>query len=160
VSGTLVTWLKRGADTVGVLFFLATFAGLILQVFYRYVLNSPVAWSEEYTMIAYMWTVFWAAAFMVRERDHVSFDIVYDVASPRGRRLLAASSLTVLVVAFLILIPPTWDYLEFLTRRKTSVLRIPRVWVFGVFMLFLLAFTAQSGWRLRGLLGRRWHDYI
>jgi TRAP-type C4-dicarboxylate transport system permease small subunit len=150
VLPTLLGWLRRGADTVGALLFLVTFTGLIIQVFYRYILNSPVAWSEEFTMIAYMWAVFWAAAFMVRERDHVSFDIVYDAVSPRIRRLLAIGSLTVLVIAFLLLLAPTWDYLEFLTRKKTSVLRIPRVWVFGVFMAFLIAFTAQSAWRLRG----------
>jgi TRAP-type C4-dicarboxylate transport system permease small subunit len=160
VLPTLISWLRRGADTVGALLFLVTFTGLIIQVFYRYILNSPVAWSEEFTMIAYMWAVFWAAAFMVRERDHVSFDIIYDAVSPRIRRLLAIGSLTVLVIAFLLLLAPTWDYLEFLTRKKTSVLRIPRVWVFGVFMAFLIAFTAQSAWRLRGLLGRRWHDHI
>lgn len=152
--------LKKGADLVGVLLFLATFTGILLQVFFRYVLDSPVAWSEEYTMIAYMWTVFWAAAFMVSEREHVSFDIVYDTASPYARRLMAIVALVFLIVAFILLMPPTWDYLEFLTRRRTSVLRIPRVWVFGVFFVFLIAFTAQSGWRLRGLLGKRWPDYI
>jgi TRAP-type C4-dicarboxylate transport system permease small subunit len=117
VLPTLISWLRRGADTVGALLFLVTFTGLIIQVFYRYILNSPVAWSEEFTMIAYMWAVFWAAAFMVRERDHVSFDIVYDAVSPRIRRLLAIGSLTVLVIAFLLLLAPTWDYLEFLTRK-------------------------------------------
>lgn len=158
--GTSLKWLRKGVDLVGVLFFLATFTGIILQVFFRYVLNAPVAWSEEYTMIAYMWTVFWAAAFMVRERDHVSFDIVYDIAPPALRRLMAILGLTILVAAFLIVLAPTWDYLEFLTRRRTSVLRIPKVWVFGVYFAFLVAFAAQSGWRLRGLLGRRWPDYI
>ena len=101
---SLATWLRKGADAVGVLFFLATFAGLILQVFFRYVLNSPVAWSEEYTMIAYMWTVFWSAAFMVREREHVSFDIVYDFVSPPTRRVLAIVALAILIVGFLLLL--------------------------------------------------------
>ncbi len=156
----LAKQLKKGADLVGVLLFLATFAGIILQVFFRYVLDSPVAWSEEYTMIAYMWTVFWAAAFMVKEQEHVSFDIVYDSVSARTRRWLAAVALVFLIVAFVLLLAPTWDYLEFLTRRRTSVLRIPRVWVFGVFFIFLIAFAAQGGWRLRGLLGRRWPDYV
>ena len=152
--------LRKGADTVGVLFFTATFCGLILQVFFRYVLNSPVAWSEEYTMIAYIWTVFWSAAFMVRERDHVSFDVVYDFVSPKTRRVMTIVSLAIMVVAFILLLAPTWDYMEFLMRKKTSVLRIPKVYVFGVFMLFLVAFAAQGGWRLRGLLSRRWVAYI
>jgi TRAP-type C4-dicarboxylate transport system permease small subunit len=149
-----------GVDAVGVLLFLATFAGIILQVFFRYVLDSPVAWSEEYTMIAYMWAVFWSAAFMVKEQSHVSFDIVYDAVSPQARRLLAITAMVFLVTAFVILMPAVLDYLEFLTRRRTSVLRIPKIWVFGVFFLFLVAFAAQGGWRLRGLIGKGWRDYI
>lgn len=156
----LLRRVRKGVDAVGVLLFLATFAGIILQVFFRYVMDSPVAWSEEYTMIAYMWAVFWSAAFMVREQEHVSFDIVYDISKPQTRRLLAIVSMVFLVTAFIILMPAVWDYLEFLTRRRTSVLRIPKIWVFGVFFVFLVAFAAQGGWRLRGLAGKGWRDYI
>jgi TRAP-type C4-dicarboxylate transport system permease small subunit len=97
---------------------------------------------------------------MVRERDHVSFDIVYDFVSPKTRRVMTIVSLALMVAAFILLLAPTWDYMEFLMRKKTSVLRIPKIYVFGVFMLFLVAFAAQGGWRLRGLLSRRWTSYI
>lgn len=152
--------LKQGADYVGVLLFLSAFSGFIVQVFFRYVLNQPLAWSEEATMIAFIWTVFWAAAFMVPIREHVSFDVVYDVVSERTRRGMTIIAMIMLVVAFVMLIPRTFDYLDFLFRKKSPVLRIQMTWVYGCYVLFLIAFTVQAVWRLYHLFRSTWRDQI
>lgn len=150
--------VKWGADTVGVLLFVATFVGFIVQVFFRYVLNNPLAWTEEATMIAFVWTVFWAAAFMVPIREHVTFDVVYDIVSPHVRRVFSIIAMLALIVAFVWLIPHTVDYLEFLLRRRSSVLRVQMHWIYGCYLLFIVAFTIQALWRLVGLFGRNWRD--
>ncbi|MEF2072654.1 TRAP transporter small permease [Consotaella aegiceratis] len=152
--------LKTGADTVGVLLFLTAFSGFMIQVFYRYVLNHPLAWTEEYTMIAFMWTVFWSAAFMVGIREHVSFDVVYDVVSPSTQRVLAIVAMIFLVVAFVMLIPATWDYLTFMMRKKSPVLRVRMHWVYGCYILFLVNFSIQALWRLWILFGPRWRTQV
>lgn len=152
--------LKQAADYIGVLLFLAAFSGFILQVFFRYVLNQPLAWSEEATMIAFIWTVFWAAAFMVPIRDHVSFDVVYEVVSQRTRRVMSIIVMIMLVAAFVMLIPRTLDYLDFLLRKKSPVLRIQMTWVYGCYALFLIAFAIQAVWRLYYLFRSTWRDQI
>lgn len=153
-------WLKKGADIVGVLLFLTAFAQFILQVFYRYVLNQPLAWTEEGTLIAFIWTVFWSAAFMVPIKEHVTFDVVYEAVSDEMRRRFTVAVMILLAVAFIVLIPHTIDYLQFLTRKKTSVLHVPMYLVYGCYLLFLVAFTAQALWRLKRLFGRHWKDEI
>ncbi|WP_081691665.1 TRAP transporter small permease [Cucumibacter marinus] len=155
-----LVWLKRGADMVGVLFFLATFSGFIVQVFFRYALNQPLAWTEEATMIAYIWAVFWAAAFMVPIREHVTFDVVYELVSPRTRRIFALISMVLLVIAFLLLIPATLDYMQFLMRKKSPVLRYQMTWVYGCYFIFLIAFCIQAGWRALELMRPGWRDQI
>lgn len=152
--------LKQGADYVGVLLFLSAFSGFIIQVFFRYVLNQPLAWSEEATMIAFIWTVFWAAAFMVPIKDHVSFDVVYDVVSQRTKRVFTIFSMILLFVAFVMLVPRTFDYLDFLLRKKSPVLRIQMTWVYGCYVLFLIAFAIQAAWRLYHLFRSTWRGQI
>ena len=152
--------LKKGADYVGALLFISAFTGFIVQVYFRYVLNKPLAWSEEATMIAFIWTVFWAAAFMVPIKEHVSFDVVYDVVSERTKRILSIIAMLVLVIAFVILIPYTLDYLDFLFRKKSPVLRIQMTWIYGCYLLFIVAFSAQAAWRLFHLLGPKWRDQL
>ena len=53
------------------------FATFIIQIFARYVLNSPVGWSEEVIITTWLWTVLWGAAFILRESEEIRFDIIY-----------------------------------------------------------------------------------
>nr|WP_272212031.1 TRAP transporter small permease [Marinicella sp. W31]MDC2877926.1 TRAP transporter small permease [Marinicella sp. W31] len=153
-------FLKAVADAIGALFFLSAFVGFIIQIFYRYVMNRPLLWTEEFTMIAFIWAVFWAAAFCVPIREHVSFDVVYDIVPERARRFFTMFSMVMLIAAFALLIPYTWDYLDFLTRKKSSVLRIPMNLVYGCYLFFLFGFTVQAIWRLIRLSGPKWTEEI
>lgn len=162
-SNKLRDWarlLKQGADAIGALLFILTFAGFIVQVFFRYLLNDPLAWSQEATMIAFIWAVFWAAAFMVPQREHVTFDVVYDTVPEHVKRWMAVFSMIVLAVAFVMLIPRTLDYLDFLFRKRSPVLRIQMTWIYGCYLLFIVGFTLQAVWRLFHLLGARWREHV
>lgn len=162
-AGQMPRWLRRlkgGADLVGVLLFVTAFSGFIVQIFFRYVVGRPIPWTEEVTMIAFVWTVFWAAAFMVNIREHVTFDVVYDVVSERTRRAMAIFSMLALIAAFLVLIPATWDYLTFLLRKKSPVLRVQMTWIYACYLLFVVNFTIQAAWRLWRLFSRDWRAQI
>jgi TRAP-type C4-dicarboxylate transport system permease small subunit len=153
-------YLKEGADLIGVLLFTIAFLGFILQVFFRYVMNSPILWTEEVTMIAFVWTVFWAAAFMVNIREHVTFDVVYEVVPPQIKRVMAIFAMVMLIIAFVLLIPATWDYLAFLLRKRSPVLRLPMTWIYGCYLLFVVNFTIQAAWRLWRLFTPDWAKQI
>lgn len=152
--------LKFFADMMGVLLFLTAFSGFAVQIFYRYVMNDPLLWTEEFTMIAFIWTVFWAAAFMVPIREHVSFDVVYEAVSEKVRRVFAIIAMLVLMAAFLLLIPATFDYLDFLTRKKSPVIRLPMHWIYGCYMLFLCGLVIQAFWRLAALCSPKWREQL
>lgn len=162
-AGQMPGWLrtlKIVADSIGVGLFTIAFTGFIVQVFFRYVVNRPILWTEEVTMIAFVWTVFWAAAFIVNIREHVTFDVVYEVMSPKVKRIMAIFSMIVLIGTFLVLIPATWDYLEFLLRKKSPVLRIPMAWIYGCYILFVVNFTIQAALRLWRLFMPGWDKQI
>lgn len=153
-------WGHRLATLVGVVLFTCAFTGFIVQVFYRYALNSPLLWTQEFVMITFIWAVFWSAAFTVPIRAHVSFDVVYDTVSDNTKRIFTIISMIAIIIAFLMLIPPTWDYLGFMARRKSSVLRIPMNLVYSCYMLFIVGFTVKAGWRLWRLFTPHWRDEI
>ncbi|KUP91602.1 TRAP transporter small permease [Tritonibacter horizontis] len=152
--------LSRAADVVGITLFLAAFAGFILQVFFRYVMGTPLIWSEEFVMIAFIWTVFWAAAFIVPIREHVTFDVVYVVLSPAWQRALAIFAMITGIIAFGLLVLPVLDYLDFLTRKKSPVLRIPMHWIYGCYLFFVVGFLFKLLARLIQLLGPNWRKAL
>ncbi|MEO6929421.1 MAG: TRAP transporter small permease subunit, partial [Casimicrobiaceae bacterium] len=70
-------WLLRRADDVAVVLMGLMFLSFLLQIAFRYVLNQPLGWTEEVTVLCWVWVVLWCAAFVVSDREEIRFDIVY-----------------------------------------------------------------------------------
>jgi len=69
------------------------------QIFFRYVLSSPIVWSEEFTTLCYQWLSYLGAALAVRYRGHFGVDFVVRKLEARWhRQLLALTHLTVWLV--------------------------------------------------------------
>ncbi|KAA5838037.1 TRAP transporter small permease [Saccharopolyspora hirsuta] len=93
---------------------LAAFAGALLvimtllvlyQVFTRYVLGSPAAFTEELVRYALIWTSMISAAYAFLQRKHMSLVVLRDRFSPPVRRaLVLGSDVLVLVFAVVVLV--------------------------------------------------------
>ena len=49
---------------------------ILLQVFFRYVMNAPLYWSEEIARYAFVWLVFIGAAIASKRGSHIGVDYV------------------------------------------------------------------------------------
>ena len=150
------TLWHRFARVVGAALFALLFAAFGIQIFTRYVLNDPVIWSQELCSLAYLWVVCVAGATLVKEREHIAFDMIYHhVAAPR-RRLLAIINTGSIVVLFAAGLPGTVDYVMFMGAMRTLDLHIPLDIVFSCFVLFLVIAIFYGVVRLRRLFGPDW----
>jgi TRAP-type C4-dicarboxylate transport system permease small subunit len=74
--------VKERADKVldwfAVVLFLAVFLVVLLQVFMRYFLNSPLVWSEELARYLFMWVSFIGWVFATRSGTHIRIAIIAD----------------------------------------------------------------------------------
>jgi len=117
----------------------AMFATFLLQIFSRYIMQEPFGWTLELCLTLWVWIVFFGNAFIVRDKDHVTFDVFYLMAPSRLQKIFAlitaAAIATGLIWAFL----PTLDYVQFMGIRKSALLKIPMNIVFSVYMVFMLA---------------------
>lgn len=156
----MIERLRRATEAVGVALFGGMFVTFLLQVFFRYVLNRPLGWTDELSLVLYPWAVFWAGAFIVGLREHVTFDLVYQGVAPPVRRLLAAIGALILVGLFVAALPATVDFVLFMARERTPVLGWRYDLVFACFPTFLAVVSVVTAWRLRALLSRRWKDSI
>ena len=155
-------WLNHGAEGVAAIMLAALFCTFVLQVFSRYVLLTPFGWTLELCLTLWVWIVFWGNAFIVREKDHVTFDILYLAVRPGLRRILALISALAIVVAMAVSFLPTWDYIDFMKIKKSPLLKLPMRDVFSIYMLFLVAVIVTYGIRiymigLRGAPAERHH---
>src|SRR5687768_18571520 len=116
--------LRYFAELVAAIMFVNMFAAFLLQVFTRYILNDPVAWTQEFVLIAYIWIVFWCAAFLLRERDHITFDMLSGSLPPGPRRILAIVLTAIVAVAFAAALPGVFDYVSFMKIERSPVMGI------------------------------------
>lgn len=151
---------KRIAEAVAVIVFAAMFAGFILQVVMRYGLNRPLDWTQEVCVVLYLVGVFWTAAFLLKERDHVAFTVLYDVSPPPIRRIMAAIGAAAIGVAFLADLPGAWDYVSYMRVQSTPVLHLRFDLVFGIFLVFMVAVIWRAVATLVGLAGPHWRDHV
>ena len=157
---SFLAWLRRGAELVAAVLFATMFGAFVLQVFMRYVVNQPLTWSLEVCLITYLWIVFWSAAFLVRERDHVAFNLFYDGASPPVRRVLAILAAVAIGGSFLAALPATFDFVSFMAIDVTWVLELRFDLVFSVFILFMVMVILRQALSLRKLLSRAWREHL
>jgi TRAP-type C4-dicarboxylate transport system permease small subunit len=149
---SVLKFLQRRAADVQVALMAAMFAAFIVQIGSRYVFNAPVDWAYEVILITWLWAVFWGGAFLVPDREHVKFDVIYNLGSSRTRRVYALISAAILAVGFAVSFPATWDFISFKKIRSTDIIGIRFDLVFSVYLIFLVAIVVHYVVRIRRLL--------
>ena len=115
--------LTAAAEAVSTAAFAAMFLLFLAGIFMRYALGRPLAWSDELIMIIFLWMVFLSEAFVITEREQVTFDGIYDLVGERWRRAIQATAALLIAVMFLIALPTIFDYVRFLWRERTTALQ-------------------------------------
>ena len=163
---TFVKWFLRGTEFVAAMMMAAMFLTFVLQIAVRYSAKlewigetfpllepSRYGWTLEFCLALWVWIVFWGAAFVVRERDHVTFDLVYGLVNPGLRRWFAIIGGIAVCIGLLWSLEPTWDKFHILRLKRTSTLgQVFGDWIrmrdiYSIYVVFLLAVALRYGWR-------------
>lgn len=155
----MVIGLRRAAGAVAVLLFAALFIVFIVQVVARFGFNKPLPWTDEAAVALYVWVILWSAAFVVPEREHVMFDLVWNAAGRRARLVMRIAGNVMVGGLAAWALPATWDYVRFMSREGTPVLNVPFSIVFLPFVALLAALAVRCAWNVvEALRGRGLED--
>ena len=128
--------------------FLALFVVFILQIGARFLFNQPLPWTDELAVVLYIWTIFWACAFMVPAASHVSLDLLMARLPDKPRLWLQTLGHVLLGALALQALPASWDYLLFMRREATAVLGLPLFWVFLPLLVLLVMLVLRGVWQM------------
>ena len=144
----MTLWPKKAADLIGGTLFLTLFIVFVIQVTARFGFNRPMAWTDEAAVILYVWVILWSAAFVVPEREHVAFDLIWNSVNLPTRKVMRVAGNLLIGGVALYGIPATWDYVHFMKRESSPVLGISFMLVFLPFVLLLVALVVRSAWAI------------
>jgi TRAP-type C4-dicarboxylate transport system permease small subunit len=119
--------LHRGLEAVTVALLVVYFVLVVLQVFFRYVLNRSLFWSEEVVRFALVWSVMLGSAVVAYRGEHIRIDALDAVLPPRAR-LVVSRVAGFLTFAFCVILAGTG--IQFTARtltQRSPVLEVP-VW--------------------------------
>lgn len=143
---TLGGWLYRRAENILAGMLALMFAAFILQIVFRYLLNLPIGWSNELSVILWIWLVLFGAAFVVREEEEIRFDLIYSAVGPTARRVMFLVSAAALIVLYGISFPAVWDYVSFMKVERSAYLKVRFDWLYSVYVVFVIAVIARYLW--------------
>ncbi len=143
--------LERIFDVIeqglGVALLIVMFASVLIQIFFRYVLKTPLTWTEEASRYSFIWVVLLGAAFAVRRKEHVLMDVLPKRFPAPVQKQLWFGLNVIILISLIYLLPVSWKFFWFM--RNVSSPTLPMSWGFLFFSaplsIFLMAIHTSIG---------------
>jgi TRAP-type C4-dicarboxylate transport system permease small subunit len=134
----------------------AMVSATLAQVFWRYVFNDPLIWSEELARYLFVWIAYLSAWLTWRHRAHIALDAVTYLRSP-VLEMVSARVVEVLVLGFC-----AWTFyanfrlLGLTVDQPSAVLELPMVYVYAAYnvMTFMICGDILVNWLMAALASR------
>jgi len=125
----------------------------IAQVGFRYLLDSPLIWSEELAKLLLVWMVFLGAAAVAFDGKHLDVDVLFQLLPRPVRVILRQLNLAAAVLFLAPLVWFAWEIVDIESWSELGALGISAAWVRlpamvgGALMLVLLLLRRWGrGW--------------
>ena len=159
-AAAITASLRRLANWIACAMFAAVFVIFNYKIFTRYFEHDEAIWADEVLVILFIWIIFWANAFLLRDKEQITFDLVYRLLPATAQRYTALARAVLVGGIFAWALPGSLDYIRFLWREHTPVLNLPLDMVYSCFGIFLVAVIVRSTVSAAKLLGPRWRGEV
>jgi TRAP-type C4-dicarboxylate transport system permease small subunit len=125
-TSRLTGGLRASLQAVSVALLASYFVLVLLQVFFRYVLNESLFWAEEVVRGALLWGIMVTTPLVAAARGHIRIEALEVVLPPAGRRVVNWAA-NVLTLAFTLTL--LWAGIQFIDRtwmQQSPVLDVPK----------------------------------
>jgi C4-dicarboxylate transporter DctQ subunit len=124
---------------------------------------EPIGWTVNLISLLWVWLIFLGCSFLVRERDHVVFDVFTQAMSPRWGSICEVVVALIVVGAMLWSFGPMWDAIfgsRLMDLKKIQMLRVPITgdkiaikWLFAPYVMLMLVLVVRYGFVITESLG-------
>jgi TRAP-type transport system small permease protein len=125
-AGGLVGRLRAALTALSVALLASYFMLVLLQVFFRYVLNESLFWAEELVRGLLVWGVMISSALVAASRDHIRVEVLELMLPPAGRRIVVAIANSLTIAFSLILLAASIQLMDRSWLQQSPLLEIPK----------------------------------
>jgi TRAP-type C4-dicarboxylate transport system permease small subunit len=103
---------------------------IFIQVIFRYVFNSPLAWTEELARFLFIWMTFTAGVTAARRGQHIGVELIVNMLPSMGRKTIRLFAHLVSTVFFSIISYYCVSLWDKLSSQRSPALMIPMSYVY------------------------------
>lgn len=115
---------------------LVIFFAFIANVLSRYILNAPLNACYELCLAGLVWCLLLSSPYAARKHNNIAFTLVYDLLGAKAQIVLHLVGNGFLIFCFAAMLYPCTDWVMFMARRTTTVLKIPLNIIHFPFIVF------------------------
>lgn len=112
------------------------FFSFIVNVVSRYLLNAPVNACYELCLAGLVWCLLLSSPYAARKHTNIQFTLIFDMMGAKGQLALRMVGNAFLIFCFGVMLYPCTDWVMFMARRYTAVLRVPMNVIYAPFIVF------------------------
>jgi len=127
---------------------------VFLQVFNRFVLKAPLAWSEDLAMLLFQWVAFLGAAVGVKRMRHFGIELVVKKLSAKARHVVEILIPWIMGLVALTMITEGYKLVLFNKNRIYATMDLSYIWTYSAIpvsgILIIIFLVQQEIQRLKG----------
>ncbi|ANU11767.1 tripartite AtP-independent periplasmic transporter subunit DctQ [Planococcus antarcticus DSM 14505] len=130
---------------------------VFLQVIFRFILNSPLAWTEELARYSLIWLTFLGAAYAMSSKAHIGMEFFVKLFAAPVRQALYSIATFASLLFFLLMVIEGYDLSMQGMSQTSPVLRIPMGMIYmiipvsGIILLINMASQFSKDFKSGGV---------
>lgn len=118
---------------------------MVVDIFFRYVVSTPVVWAQELSLYVFIWSSFVGASMSIKSREAVSVSIITDRLSKQLRRkvILLGLFISSLFVIYLLYLSVSWISSPNILFQTSVTTQTPMVYMYMCIPISLLFMTVH-----------------
>ncbi|WP_394266394.1 TRAP transporter small permease [Anaerotignum sp.] len=140
------TIIKKLEEILAIFCFSAMSIITLVAVFFRYVLNHPIIWSEEAARYLMVWGICIGISIATEKKAHLGIDILVSFAPEKARRILEILSGILLTLIYIVMSILSIQFVGMAinTGNVSPLLRIPFWMIYLALPLGFILSTIRS----------------
>lgn len=130
--GKLISFMNTSLKYILFILMIALIVSVFSQVLFRFVLNQPLAWTEELARYILVWLTFLGAAYAMSLKAHIGVEFFVNKLPDSLHKFSLVLSTLVSIAFFMILITQGYSMMTRSMSQLSPVLKIPMGMVYAV----------------------------
>jgi TRAP-type C4-dicarboxylate transport system permease small subunit len=141
VAKRIIDSLNRVIKWILIFLFFIMVIAVFLQVLFRFVLDQPLAWTEELARYLLIWIAFLGTGYAMSVKAHPSIELLFEKASISVKKVLIVVSTGLMIFFFWNIVVNSIEFIQRSMTQTSPVLHVPMGLVYTVIPISSVLFV-------------------